>query len=150
MKKRRITANPSQLMVEQLAALGVKYIFNNPGSREALFFDAIHQNPNIHAITALHEGSATAMAGGYAQTSLQPAVMTVHLGAGLAQCMGQLINVWTGSLPVVVISFAGDTGSFGDKISLDLSHNFGPTSISAPFTKANWAVIEPEGLPAVP
>ena len=62
--------------------------------------------------------------------------------------MGQLINVWTGSLPVVVITFAGDTGSFADRISLDLSHNAGPTAISAPMTKASWAVIEPEGLPA--
>ena len=52
-----------------------------------------------------------------------------------------------GGLPVVVITFAGDTGSFADKIALDLSHNFGPTSISAPLTKANWTVIEPEGLP---
>ena len=48
----------------------------------------------------------------------------------------------------MVITFAGDTGSFGDTIGLDLSHNFGPTSIAAPVTKANWTVIEPEGLPA--
>jgi benzoylformate decarboxylase len=88
------------------------------------------------------------MAGGYTQANLAPGVMVVHLGAGLAQCMGQLINVWTGSLPVVVITFAGDTGSFADRISLDLSHNAGPTAISAPMTKASWTVIEPEGLPA--
>ncbi|MDP6072725.1 MAG: thiamine pyrophosphate-dependent enzyme [SAR202 cluster bacterium] len=88
------------------------------------------------------------MAGGYTQVKLDPGVMVVHLGAGLAQAMGQLINVWTGSLPVVVITFAGDTGSFGDTIGLDISHNFGPTAISAPFVKANWTVVEPEGLPA--
>ena len=87
------------------------------------------------------------MAGGYAQVNGDPAVMVVHLGAGLAQCMGQLINIWAGSLPVVVITFAGDTGSFADKISLDLSHSFGPTSISAPLTKATWTIVEPEGLP---
>ena len=33
--------------------------------------------------------------------------MVVHLGAGLAQSLGQLINVWSGGLPVVVITFAG-------------------------------------------
>ena len=49
---------------------------------------------------------------------------------------------------MVVITFAGDTGSFADMISLDVSHNAGPTAISAPLTKANWTVIEPEGLPA--
>ena len=147
MQMRPITANPSQVMVEQLVASGVKYVFYNSGSREAHFFDALHSHPDINGILALHEGSVAAMAGGYTQAKLDPAVMVVHLGAGLAQCLGQLINVWTGSLPVVVITFAGDTGSFTDAIGLDLSHSFGPTSISAPFTKASWTVIEPEGLP---
>ena len=105
---REITANASHLIMEQLVASGVKYVFNNSGSREALFFNELHSRPDIHGILGLHEGAVTAMAGGYTQAKLAPAVMVVHLGAGLAQCMGQLINVWTGSLPVVVITFAGD------------------------------------------
>lgn len=148
MRKRTFSGHPSQAMVEQLAASGVKYVFNNSGSREALFFDTLHAHPDIHGVLGLHEGSVTAMAGGFSQVNAEPGVMVVHLGAGLAQSMGQLINVWWGSLPVVVITFAGDTGSFADRISLDLSHSFGPTSIAAPMTKANWTVVEPEGLPA--
>ena len=144
---RAISRSASQIIVEQLAASGVKYVFNNPGSREALFFDALGSHPDIHGIMSLHEGTVAAMAGGYAQAKMDTAVMSVHLGAGLAQSLGQMINVWNGSLPVVVITFAGDTGSFGDKVGLDLSHSFGPTSIAAPFTKSTWAVIEPEGLP---
>ncbi len=147
MKLRPISDTPSQIIVEQLAASGVKYVFNNSGSREALFFDALHAHTDIHGILGLHEGVVTAMAGGYTQVKLDPAVMVVHLGAGLAQCLGQLINVSHCGLPVVVITFAGDTGSFGDRIGLDLSHDVGPTFISEPFTKANWTVIEPEGLP---
>ena len=149
MRMRTITANPSQIIVEQLAASGVKYVFNNSGSREAHFFDALHTHADIHGILALHEGSVTAMAGGYAQVKLDPAVMVVHLGAGLAQSLGQLINVWNANLPVVVITFAGDTGSFTDRGGLDLDHNFGPTSISKPFVKAAWSVLEAEGLPQV-
>jgi benzoylformate decarboxylase len=148
LQTREMTANPSHLIVEQLVASGVKYVFNNSGSREALFFNELHSRPDIHGILGLHEGAVTAMAGGYTQANLVPGVMVVHLGAGLAQCMGQLINVWTGSLPVVVITFAGDTGSFADRINLDLHHSAGPTAISAPMTKASWTVIEPEGLPA--
>ncbi|MCH8818533.1 MAG: thiamine pyrophosphate-binding protein [Chloroflexi bacterium] len=147
MDSRPISANASQVMVEQLVASGVKYVFYNSGSREARFFDSLHANPDIQGVLSLHEGIVTAAAGGYTQVNGDPAVMVVHLGAGLAQCLGQLINVWSGSLPVVVITFAGDTGSFADRISLDLSHTFGPTSIAAPFVKASWAVIEPEGLP---
>ena len=148
MNTRQMTGTPSEILVEQLVASGVKYVFYNSGSREALFFDALHGNPNIHGILALHEGSVTSMAGGYAQVHNDPAVMVVHLGAGLAQCMGQLINVWFGGLPVVVITFAGDTGSWVDRINLDLDHSFGPSSISAPMVKANWTVIDPEGLPS--
>ena len=147
MSTHQITANASQVMVEQLVASGIDYVFYNSGSREARFFDSLHANPDIQGILSLHEGIVTSAAGGYTQVKGDPAVIVVHLGAGLAQCLGQLINVWSASLPVVVITFAGDTGSFADRIELDLSHTFGPTSIAAPFVKASWAVIEPEGLP---
>ena len=84
----QMTANASHLMVEQLVASGVKYVFNNSGSREALFFNELHSRSDIHGILGLHEGTVTAMAGGYTQANLVPGVMVVHLGAGLAQCMG--------------------------------------------------------------
>ncbi|MCB0009025.1 MAG: thiamine pyrophosphate-binding protein, partial [Anaerolineales bacterium] len=147
MQTRSITATPSRIMVEQLAASGVKYVFYNSGSREARFFDALQTHPDIHGILALHEGNVASMAGGYAQAALEPGVMVVHLGAGLAQCMGQLYNIWLDGLPVVIITFAGDTGSFADTITLDLDHSVGPTSIAQPMTKASWTVLEPEGLP---
>jgi len=148
MATRQVSANPSELIVKQLSASGVKYVFYNSGSREAPFFDALEAEPNVHGILSLHEGIVTAMAGGYSQVRGDTAVMVVHLGSGLAQCLGQLINVWSGMLPVVVITFHADTGSFADRVILDLGHNTGPTLISTPFTKANWTVIEPEGLPA--
>ncbi|HJM53930.1 MAG TPA: thiamine pyrophosphate-binding protein [Dehalococcoidia bacterium] len=147
MSTRQFTGNPSQVMVEQLAASGVKYVFYNSGSREAMFFDALHSNPDVNGILALHEGPVAAMAGGYAQVQGDPAVMVVHLGAGLAQSLGQLFNAWNGGLPVVVISFHGDTGSFADSVMLNIDHDFGPTHLSAPFTKAAWSIIESEGLP---
>ena len=147
MKLKSITASPSHIMVEQLAASGVDYVFYNSGSREARFFDALQTHPEINGILALHEGNVASMAGGYAQAALEPAVMVVHLGAGLAQCMGQLYNIWADGLPVVIITFAGDTGSFADMVTLDLSHNVGPTDIAKPMTKASWTIIEPEGLP---
>ncbi len=42
MPTRPITGNPSEIIVEQLVASGVKYVFYNSGSREALFFDSLH------------------------------------------------------------------------------------------------------------
>lgn len=79
-----IKANPSQIIIEQLAASGGKYVFNNLGSHEARFFDALHEHPDVHGILALHEGAGAGMVGGYAQVQNNLAVMVVHLGAGLA------------------------------------------------------------------
>lgn len=146
MASRTFTGNPSQVIIEQLAASGIRHLFYNTGSREALFFDALHSHTEIDGILGLHEGVVTAMAGGFAQVNSQPAVMSVHLGAGLAQSLGQMINIWSGGLPVVTITFVGDTGSYADRITLDLGHNVAPTSIAAPFMKANWTVIDPNGL----
>jgi len=92
MQTKSITATPSQIMVDQLAASGIQHLFYNSGSREALFFDALQSHPDIHGVLGLHEGSVASMAGAYAQASVNPSVMVVHLGAGLAQCLGQFIN----------------------------------------------------------
>ena len=47
---KQMTGTPSDVLVEQLVASGVKYVFYNSGSREALFFDALNNNPNINGI----------------------------------------------------------------------------------------------------
>ncbi len=77
--------------------------------------DALHENPEVDGILALHEGAVAGMAGGYTQVKNDPAVMVVHLGAGLAQALGQMCNIWNARLPVVVITHASDTGSGTDR-----------------------------------
>ena len=86
---RSFTGNPSQIIVEQLVASGIRHVFYNSGSREARFFDSLHGRAGIDGILGLHEGAVTSMAGGFAQVNSEPAVMSVHLGAGLAQSLGQ-------------------------------------------------------------
>ena len=112
---RPFTGTPSQVVVEQFAALGVRYVFNNTGSHEAAFFDALYGRAGIHGILGLHEGVVTSMAGGYAQVGPRPAVMLAHLDAGLGQSLGQMLNVWNAKLPVVTLTYAADTGSAVDK-----------------------------------
>ena len=78
MQMRPITADPSQIMVEQLAASGVKYVFYNSGSREAHFFDALSAHPAVHGILALHEGSVVAF--GAAAAVLRPETLAEFYG----------------------------------------------------------------------
>ena len=95
----------------------------------------------------MHEGSVASIAGGYSQVNKKPSVMLVHLGAGLAQSLGQVLNLWRAGLPVIILTFGGDTGSYIDKLGLDLPHNSGLTDISNPFVKQSWTVVEPNALP---
>ena len=147
MKNNSVTLAPPDIIVEQLVASGIEYVFYNSGSREAKFFNALQANPKIHGILALHEGSVASIAGGYSQVNKKPSVMLVHLGAGLAQSLGQVLNLWRAGLPVIILTFGGDTGSYIDKLGLDLPHNSGLTDISNPFVKQSWTVVEPNALP---
>ena len=148
MKTRSYAGNPSQVLIEQLAALGVRYIFNNTGSVEARFFDALYERSDIHGILGLHEGVVTGMAGGYTQVNKDPAVMLVHLECGLGQTLGQMFNIYSSKLPVVVITYTADTGSGIDRQGWGhyMNHSFGPTYLSAPLVKAGWSVIKPDGV----
>ena len=47
MLTRQVTANASRLIVEQPAALGIIYVFNNSGSRETLFFNELYSRPGL-------------------------------------------------------------------------------------------------------
>ena len=147
LKNNSILLTPPEAIVEQLVASGIEYVFYNSGSREAKFFNALQANPKIHGILALHEGTVASIAGGYSQINKKPAVMLVHLGAGLSQSLGQVHNLWRAGLPVVILTFGGDTGSYIDKLGLDLPHSSGLTDISNPFVKQSWSVLEPYELP---
>jgi hypothetical protein len=88
MQMRPITANPSQMMVEQLAASGVKYVFYNSRSREAHFFDSsicASQHPWHSGPT---RGQCHCHGWGYTQARLDPEV---------ARCV---VRCWSCSGPV--------------------------------------------------
>ena len=53
MASRSFTGNPSQIIIEQLVASGVRHLFYNPGSREARFFDTLHSRPETVSYTHL-------------------------------------------------------------------------------------------------
>ena len=55
---RRMTGTGGELMVEQMKAAGVRYLFTNPGSFEVGFFDAFLDQPSMQLIMGMHEGSS--------------------------------------------------------------------------------------------
>ena len=74
-----IVGSGGMLMVEQLKAAGVEYVFTNPGSYEVGFFDAFLHTPGMQHIMGLHEGIVISLADGYHKVTRKPAFVNVHV-----------------------------------------------------------------------
>ena len=66
------TGTGGELLVEQMKAAGVKYMFTNPGSFEVGLFDAFLDQP-MQLVVGLHEGIVISMADGYNKVTGDPA-----------------------------------------------------------------------------
>lgn len=95
--------------MEQLVADGVQYIFGNPGTTELAFMEALQDYPQIEYVLALHEAVAMGMAEGYARAAQRPALVNLHVAAGLGNAMGMLYNAARGGTPMVVTAGQQDT-----------------------------------------
>jgi acetolactate synthase I/II/III large subunit len=137
----------SALVIEQARAAGVEYLFTNPGSLEAPFFDAYVDTPGMHMIMALHEGVVISMADGYAKVSRKPAFVNVHACVGTAQMAGQLYNAGRDGTPVVVTAGLMDNEVWSDDCVLAPRPGFDEKDINRQFTKISWEARQAESLP---
>ena len=133
-----------ELLMEQIKAAGTRYIFSNPGSVEAGFFDALTDRPELQLIVGLHEGIVIPMADGYYKASGQTALVNVHTMAGTAQMAGQLFNAHRDGSSLVVTSGMVDTTVYSDDMGLAPSAGFSQAELPRQFTKISWEVRTPE------
>jgi len=142
-----VEGSGGELVVAQARAVGVEYVFANPGSFESGLFDALTDLPAMHVILGLHEGIVLSMADGYHRVTGKPAFVNVHAVVGTAQMLGQLYNAnWDGSALVVTAGLLdSETGS--DEVVLAAPPGFSQKEIPRPFTKMCWEVREPGVLP---
>lgn len=144
---RTVTGTGGALLVEQLRAAGVEYVFSNPGSTEAAFFDALAAAPDLKHVVGLHEGIVAAIADGYYQASGKPAFVNVHAVAGTAQMAGQLYNAhWNESALVVTAALVDPTVS-SDNVILAPRPGFAQVDVIRQFTKLAWEVRNPASIP---
>lgn len=80
----------------------VKVVFGNPGSTELPFFS--NWPKDIKWMMGLHEGTATAMADGYAQATGRPAFLVLHSAAGVANALSGLYTGVRNYAPLVVMA----------------------------------------------
>jgi benzoylformate decarboxylase len=130
------------LLLEQVKAAGTRYIFSNPGSVEAGFFDALTDREDMQLIVGLHEGIVVPMADGYHRVTGEPAFVNVHTVAGTAQMAGQLYNAHRFGSSLVVTAGLLDQTLYSDDIGLGPPAGFSQVEAARPFTKISWEVRE--------
>jgi thiamine pyrophosphate-dependent acetolactate synthase large subunit-like protein len=143
-----ITGTGGELMVEQMKAAGVKYLFTNPGSFEVGFFDAFLDQP-MQLIMGLHEGIVISAADGYNKVTGEPAFVNVHVIAGTAQAAGQMYNASRDGSALIVTAGLLDNERGDDDILLGARPGFDQKEVNRQFTKISWEGHDSAGIPTM-
>jgi benzoylformate decarboxylase len=142
---RNMTGNGGMLYMQQLKAAGVEYVFFNPSTGDAPFYDAAIDIPEIQLIKGIHEGAVVAMADGYARLSGKIGVAHIA-NVGLPNGLTQLVNSWKDRIPVLLTVAAFGTELSGRDGPQDFDHQ---ESMVAPITKWLWLAENAQGIPDV-
>ena len=149
MERKTVVGTGGELLVHQLVAQGVDYVFTNTGSAEAGFFNGLLAVPGVQPILLLMEPLVLSAADGYGKIADKPAFVNVHLAAGTRQGSGQLQNAYFDGTPMVVTAAMRDTGSFSDHVTLGSSGGFSQMGAVEDITKRRWEVWDARGVPTV-
>ena len=140
---RLVEGTGGELLLEQLQAAGVRFIFNCNTSATYALFDAMVDRPTIQVIQVPQEGQMISMAEGYALASDTIAV-AVTGSVGLQGTLSNLFKAWKDRAPMVIISQEEFPG-------LRRGHEFdewdGYLKPSAAFTRWRWSVTDARRAP---
>jgi benzoylformate decarboxylase len=89
-------------LIELAQSEGVDRVFGNPGTTELPFMDELAKAPEFHYYLGLHEGTAVSMADGYARATGRPSFVNLHIAAGLAHGLANMLNARRARTPMVV------------------------------------------------
>ena len=89
-------------LIELAQSEGVDRVFGNPGTTELPFMDELARVPEFQYYLGLHEGTAVSMADGYARATRRPSFLNLHIAAGLAHGLANMLNARRARTPMVV------------------------------------------------
>jgi benzoylformate decarboxylase len=89
-------------LIELAQSEGVDRVFGNPGTTELPLMDELARTPEMPYYLGLHEGTAVSMADGFARATGRPSFLNLHIAAGLAHGLANLLNARRARTPIVV------------------------------------------------
>ncbi|MEG2454141.1 MAG: thiamine pyrophosphate-binding protein [Clostridia bacterium] len=128
--------NGSKILIEQLKAQGVKFIFGYPGASVLPIYDCLYSDKSIKHVLAVSEAGAVFMADGYARASRDVGVCLATSGPGATNLVTGIASAFMDSVPLVII-----TGNVPIKnLGHDAFQEVDTSGITMPITKYNYIV----------
>ncbi|MEE9116135.1 MAG: thiamine pyrophosphate-dependent enzyme [Thermoplasmata archaeon] len=103
-EKKKGERTVSDVIVDQLVACGVKYVFGIPGYSCLGVVEAIRKHPDVEFILVRHEQTAAMMASAYAKTSGKVGVCLTIAGPGATNLMTGLYDAKMDRAPVLALT----------------------------------------------
>ncbi len=134
----------AQMLIKCLKKEGVEVIFGYPGGVVIPIYDALFDS-DIRHILVRHEQGAAHAADGYARATGKTGVCMATSGPGATNLITGIANAYMDSIPIVAI-----TGQVARPlIGTDGFQEADITGITAPITKHNYLVNDPDELPVI-
>jgi acetolactate synthase-1/2/3 large subunit len=114
---RPFTGRVGELLVEQLKAAGVEYLFLANGSGLGSLCDALVDHPEMRIIQSVFEGQSASMADGYAKASGKTA-FAMFSPRGLQHASSNMYNAMSDRTPLVFMTdgYEGEDGKEVDRV----------------------------------
>jgi acetolactate synthase-1/2/3 large subunit len=100
------TVTGAHVLIEALAAHGIRYLFGIPGVHTLLPYDLLHNHPQVTPVVTRHEAGAGFAADGYARATGEPGVCLVVPGPGTTNIATAALVAKSDSVPLVIITAA--------------------------------------------
>ena len=95
--------NTSQVIIQYLAAAGIRHIFGYPGDPSVEFLEAARRE-GLRFVLGSREGTAGLMAEAYGQLTGRPGVCLSTLGPGSTNLVNAVANAYLDRVPMLAIS----------------------------------------------
>jgi thiamine pyrophosphate-dependent acetolactate synthase large subunit-like protein len=134
------------LLVEQLRAASVRFLFNCNSSGTYAVFDALVDRPDVQVIEVPQEGQMISVAHGYTLASGKIA-FTLNDSSGFPNTLTNMFNAWKDRTPIVigcereVSRFQGGRDAYEEWDDL--------LSPSSSFTRWRWSVETADRIPEI-
>lgn len=131
----------AQVLFKALEAQGVDLVFGIPGGAIMPVYDALIDSPIRHVLMR-HEQGAGHAAEGYAHITGRPGVCFATSGPGACNLVTALSDAMMDSIPLVAITGQVARPGLGKQAFQEAP----VTAITAPITKKNWLVMNPDEI----